>query len=194
MHLCQLYKFLFQKQTEAAHSKQRLAQFDPREMKVHFDRFMRKVYDRVVAEIRQDIINRRMEKNARGEAVTEAEAVKGMSLTKMKETKVSTEQKVALDKDKRIVEYVKYLIGQTANNEFVLRREEFSQAHELHTKSLQLSFDEYAAKEDNTMKTVANDILERVEMNVVIQENTMPIAALKYAHDPKFTYFMKIKA
>lgn len=44
------------------------------------------------------------------------------------------------------------------------------------------------------MRTVANDILEKVEMNVVIQENTMPIAALKYANDPKFTYFMKIKA
>ena len=37
------------------------------------------------------------------------------------------------------------------------------------------------------------EILEKVEMNVVIQENTMPIAALKYANDPKFTYFMKIK-
>lgn len=56
-----------------------------------------------------------------------------------------------------------------------------------------LPFDEYAAKEDNAMKKVANDILEKVEMNVVIQEATMPIAALKYANDPKFTYFMKIK-
>lgn len=43
------------------------------------------------------------------------------------------------------------------------------------------------------MKKVANDILEKVEMNVVIQEATMPIAALKYANDPKFIYFMKIK-
>lgn len=44
------------------------------------------------------------------------------------------------------------------------------------------------------MKKVANDILERVEMNIVIQENMMPIAALKYANDPKFTYFMSIKS
>ena len=73
-----------------------------------------------------------------------------------------------------------------------MRREDFKQGHELHTKSLALQFDEYAAKEDNTMKTVANDILERVEMNVVIQEHTMPIAALKYADDPKFQYFMKV--
>ena len=43
------------------------------------------------------------------------------------------------------------------------------------------------------MKTVANDILEKVEMNVIISENTMPIAALKYADDPKFQYFMKVK-
>lgn len=74
-----------------------------------------------------------------------------------------------------------------------MQREDFKQTHELYTKSLALSFDEYAAKEDNTMKTIANDILERVEMNIVIKENTMPIAALKYADDPKFQYFMKVK-
>ncbi len=56
-----------------------------------------------------------------------------------------------------------------------------------------LPFDEYAAKEDDAMKKVANDILEKVEMNIVINENTMPIAALKYADDPKFKYFMKVK-
>jgi len=33
---------------------------------------------------------------------------------------------------------------------------------------LALPFDEYAAKEDDAMKKVANDILEKVEMNVVI--------------------------
>ena len=43
------------------------------------------------------------------------------------------------------------------------------------------------------MKKVANDILERVEFNIVISEHTMPIAALKYADDPKFKYFMKIR-
>lgn len=43
------------------------------------------------------------------------------------------------------------------------------------------------------MKRVANDILERLEMSIVIQEHNMPIAALKYASDPKFIYFMKVK-
>jgi hypothetical protein len=44
------------------------------------------------------------------------------------------------------------------------------------------------------MKKVANDILEKIDMNVVIQDHLMPIAALKYADDPKFTYFMSIKS
>ena len=44
------------------------------------------------------------------------------------------------------------------------------------------------------MKRVANDILEKLEMNVVMSENTMPIAALKYADDPKFHYFMSVKS
>lgn len=50
----------------------------------------------------------------------------------------------------------------------MLKRSEFKQTNEMHTKSLILPFDEYAAKEDNSMKKVANDILERLEMNVVI--------------------------
>lgn len=72
------------------------------------------------------------------------------------------------NKDRRIVDYIKYLIGETVNNDYELRRDTFKQTHELHTKSLALSFDEYAAKEDNSMKKVANDILERLEFNVVI--------------------------
>ena len=116
-----------------------------------------------------------------------------MSLTHMKEKKMTTEKRAAQVKDKRIVDYIKYLIGQTANNDFTLKREEFKQTNDLHFKSLALSFDEYAAKEDDAMKKVANDILEKVEMNIVINENTMPIAALKYADDPKFKYYMKIK-
>lgn len=85
------------------------------------------------------------------------------------------------------------MIGETVNNDFVLKRSEFKQTNELHTKSLTLPFDEYAAKEDNSMKKVANDILERLEMNVVIQEHMMPIAAMKYANDPKFKYYMKCR-
>ena len=119
-------------------------------------------------------------------------AVKAMSVTKMEETKVSYERSQKNQFDSRIVEYIKYLIGETVNNDFELKREEFKQTHELHTKSLALPFDQYAAKEDNSMKKVANDILERLEFNIVIQEHTMPIAALKYANDPKFKYFIKV--
>ena len=111
----------------------------------------------------------------------------------MKEKKISTIKLNRQEKDKQIVNYVKYLIGQQANKEFELNRDDFKYTHELNTKSLARSFDDYAAKEDNAMRTVANDILEKVEMNVVIKEHTMPIAAMKYASDPKFQYFMKIK-
>ena len=116
-----------------------------------------------------------------------------MSLTRITEKQLLMAKREAAAKDAGITEYIKYLIGQAANKDFTLRREEFRQTHELYTRSLALHFDDYAAKEDNTMKTVANDILEKMEMNVVIQENTMPIAALKYAEDPKFSYFMKVK-
>lgn len=91
-----------------------------------------------------------------------------MCITKMKEQKAATSKRVLEVKDKRIIDYIKYLIGQQANNDFVLKRDEFRQTHELNNKSLALRFDEYAAKEDNTMKSVANDILEKVEMNIVI--------------------------
>ena len=80
----------------------------------------------------------------------------------MKEKKVTTQKRAEKLKDKRIVDYIKYLIGQTANNDFTLRREEFKQTNDLHFKSLALPFDEYAAKEDDAMKKVANDILEKV--------------------------------
>ena len=98
----------------------------------------------------------------------ELEAEKLTSVTRMKEMKMTVQRRAAKNKDKRIVEYIKYLIGQTTNNEFTIQREEFKQTNDLHTKSLALSFDEYAAKEDDAMKKVANDILEKVEMNVVI--------------------------
>jgi len=111
----------------------------------------------------------------------------------MKETKVMAEKRETEERERAIVAYIKYLIGQTANNNFVLRRHEFAQTHLLHTKSLALPFDEYAAKEDGAMKKVANDILEKLEMSMVIQEHMMPVAAIKYANDPKFWYFLKMR-
>lgn len=86
----------------------------------------------------------------------------------MKETKAAYEKRRKVERESRLVEYIKYIIGETANNDFELRREEFKQTQELYTKSLALPFDQYAAKEDNSRKKVANDILERMEINVVI--------------------------
>ena len=40
------------------------------------------------------------------------DANKTMSLTRMKEKKISTEKREAEEKDRRILEYIKYLIGQ----------------------------------------------------------------------------------
>ena len=48
-----------------------------------------------------------------------------MSLTRMKEKKISQEKKDKEEKDRRILEYIKYLIGQQANNEFQLCRDDF---------------------------------------------------------------------
>ena len=75
-----------------------------------------------------------------------------MSLTRITEKQILMAKREAAAKDAGITEYIKYLIGQAANNDFTLRREEFRQTHELYTRSLALHFDDYAAKEDNTMK------------------------------------------
>lgn len=197
VHLCSMYKFLLKKRVEMTFNKNRLKNFKPKEMLPHFERFMRRVYDGIVSDIRVELTKQRIsraieEGNDLSLATTEADKL--MSITKMKEKKVSAEKEATIEKDGRIVEYVKYLIGQTQNNDYVLNREEFKQTHELNTKSLSLNFDKYATKEDNAMKRVANDILEKLEMNIVMRENTMPIAALKYANDPKFNYFMSIKS
>ena len=46
------------------------------------------------------------------------DANKTMSLTRMKEKKISTVKRDMALKDKRILDYIKYLIGQQGNNEF----------------------------------------------------------------------------
>ena len=64
VHLCQVYKLLFKKRTEMAHSKQRLTRFDESSLRPSFDSFMKKVYDAIVAELRAEITQRRVEKAA----------------------------------------------------------------------------------------------------------------------------------
>ena len=70
-----------------------------------------------------------------------------------------------------------------------MRREDFSQKHELNKKTLKMPFDEYADQEENSMKTVANDIIQRVDYNTVVQNIAQPISIVKYKEDPKFAYF-----
>ena len=85
--------------------------------------------------------------------------------------------------------YIKYLMGETHNEAFTLRRGDFSQKHELGKKSLKMPFDEYAAQEENSMKTVANDIIERVDYNTVVQKVSEPVSIVRYQSEPKYAYF-----
>ena len=39
------------------------------------------------------------------------------------------------------------------------------------------------------MKTVANDIIERVDYNTVVQRVSEPVSVVKYQSDPKYAYF-----
>ena len=91
--------------------------------------------------------------------------------------------------EENLTNYIKYLVGESDNAEFKLQREDFSQKHELNQKSLKLPFDEYAIQEENSMKTVANDIIERVDYNTVISHYSDPASIVKYESNPKFAYF-----
>ena len=39
----------------------------------------------------------------------------------------------------------------------------------MNVKTLKMPFEEYAIEEENAMKTVANDIIQRVDYNTVVQ-------------------------
>ena len=122
-NLSQVYKLLFRQRIEMIFSKARVANFDVTAMKPHFARFTRLVYDMIVAQLRTEIAMKFVSeaKANADERQAEIDAEKSMSLTKMKETKFAYEGKLKAEKDARIIEYIKYLIGQTKNNEFVLR-------------------------------------------------------------------------
>ena len=40
-----------------------------------------------------------------------------------------------------------------------------------------------------SMKTVANDIIERVDYNMIVQHYAEPASLVKYESNPKFAYF-----
>lgn len=88
-----------------------------------------------------------------------------------------------------MADYIKYLIGETRNKDFKLKREDFSQKHELNKKSLKMPFDEYAWQEENSMKTVANDIIERVDYQTVVMNCYGPASVAKFATNPNYAYF-----
>lgn len=92
-------------------------------------------------------------------------------------------------KELDLVDYIKYLIGEHQNKNFAFNREDFSQKHELGQKSLKMPFDEYASQEENSMKTIANDIIERVDYSTVVQHIDEPVAIVKYETNPKYNYF-----
>lgn len=92
------------------------------------------------------------------------------------------------EQEQELADYIKYLIGEMRNKDFSFKREDFSQRHELNTKSLKMPFDEYAQQEENAMKTVANDIIERVDYNTVVMNCNGP-SSVKYISNPKFAYF-----
>ena len=93
------------------------------------------------------------------------------------------------EQERDLADYIKYLIGETRNKDFAFKREDFSQKHELNKKSLKMPFDEYALQEENAMKTVANDIIERVDYNTVVMNCNGPASVVKLAEDPKYAYF-----
>ena len=97
-------------------------------MEKHIESFMRKIYNEYVAEVRAQLVAKRIEKlkeNGMSEAEAMDAAIKAMSVTKIEETKVSYQRRAEAEKDCRIVDYIKYLIGETVNNDFELKREEF---------------------------------------------------------------------
>lgn len=75
---------------------------------------MRRVYDGIVSDIRSELTRLRIERSVDGgkdPGVAATDAQKLMSITRMKEKKVAAERQATIEKDGRIVEYVKYLIG-----------------------------------------------------------------------------------
>ena len=90
-------------------------------------------------------------------------------------TQIQMDKKKAVESFKKpvaeakLTEYIKYLVGEQNNKGFEFRREDFSQRHELNKQSLKKAFDEYATQERDSMKTVANDIIERVDYRQVVK-------------------------
>ena len=91
--------------------------------------------------------------------------------------------------EEALAKYVKYLMGESRNEFFQLRREDFSQRHELNKKSLRMPYEEYVREEENSMKTVANDIIERCDYNEVMKNYSKPMAASQFQTNPKYAFF-----
>lgn len=110
-------------------------------------------------------------------------------MSQIRQTKLKVEGEGISEQERQLVDYIKYLVGETRNHEFEFKREDFEQKHELNVKSLKMPFDEYAIQEENSMKTVANDIIERVDYSTIVQNIDEPISILRYQSNPKYAYF-----
>ena len=117
-----------------------------------------------------------------------------LALSSIKEKATIYRLKEVNENELLLTEYVKFLIGQTRNEHFVIRKSDFAQTHELHQKTLAIcSFDEYANQDEDAMKVVANDILQKSQYNEIISQHCDPISEEKYHKDPRYHYFIKCK-
>ena len=110
-------------------------------------------------------------------------------LAEIKAQHVKHDEGALTEQEQGLAKYVKYLMGESLNEDFQLRREDFSQRHELNKKSLRMPYEEYVKEEENSMKTVANDIIERYDYNEVMKNYSKPVAASMFSSNPKYAYF-----
>lgn len=89
-------------------------------------------------------------------------------MAEMKAQKSKTDSKFVDGVERDLISYVKYLVGEPPSSQFKFKRENFSQKHEINKGSLKQDFEDYARQEENSMKTVANDIIERVDYSSVV--------------------------
>ena len=52
-----------------------------------------------------------------------------------------------------------------------------------------MPYEEYVREEENSMKTVANDIIERCDYNEVMKNYSKPRAASLFNTNPKYAFF-----
>lgn len=93
----------------------------------------------------------------------------------------------------KLLDYIKYLLGQHKNTKFTLDRKDYSQQFELGQKSIDKDVSDYIKETNNALSTVANDIIEIVDYNTVHQKVAEPISAIRYKENPKYAFLNQCK-